>query len=267
MKKNGIYGYWDTKKECVVYIGKDSNISINRRHKDHHNPSKYDVQRINRILQNNKGRYTYFILCDGYFTEEELNQLEEEAIAIFNTYYGYGFNFTKGGDGVSICEEDHYLYGKHHKKSTRKKTSKSLNTTGFYRVIKQNASHVTQGFVWSYQYYIDGKRKKINRVCLSNLEKVVRDKNLDWFIIDEEKAQKSLEEDEYDICYRGGHKHTLWDTSCVKYIKSSMIKDNSQNNPRKCFALKFNSKFINIGINFFDFTSIEIIDNLIKEAM
>lgn len=59
MKKNGIYGYWDTQKECVVYIGKDSNISVNRRHKDHHAPSRYDEQRINRILQNNEGRYTY----------------------------------------------------------------------------------------------------------------------------------------------------------------------------------------------------------------
>ena len=46
-----------------------------------------------------------------------------------------------------------------------------------------------------------------------------------------------------------------------------MMKDNSQNNPRKCFALKFNNKLIKMGINFFDFTSIEIIDNLIKEAM
>ena len=46
-----------------------------------------------------------------------------------------------------------------------------------------------------------------------------------------------------------------------------MMKNNSQNNPRKCFFLKFNGKDINIGIHFFDFTSIEIIDNLIKEAM
>lgn len=30
MKKNGVYGYWDTKKECVVYIGKDSNIINNK---------------------------------------------------------------------------------------------------------------------------------------------------------------------------------------------------------------------------------------------
>ena len=94
MKKNGIYGYWDTKKECVVYIGKDSNISINKRHKEHHRHSQYDKQQINRVLQNNKERYTYFILCDGYFTEEELNELEEEAIAIFDTYYGYGNYFS-----------------------------------------------------------------------------------------------------------------------------------------------------------------------------
>ena len=337
MKKNGIYGYWDTEKECVVYIGKDSNISINSRDTDHHTPSKYNEQQINRILQNNKRRYTYFILCDGYFTEEELNELEEEAIAIFNTYYGYGFNFTKGGEGVKICKDDHYFYGKHHTEVSRKKISRTMNTTGFYRVTKYNESHTTQGFLWSYKYYIDGKRKVISRVCLSDLEKAVRDKNLPWFIVDEKKAQKSLKEEigkkptntgVYHVSKRkennkhgfrfvywfydnnmhenrlsstsidllkdkmikNGHdfivldnnkyqkvlqdsvnpenrKYTLWDISCVEYKKDAMMRDNSKNNPRKCFALKFNSKPIRIGINFFDFTSIEIIDNLIKEAM
>ncbi len=267
MKKNGIYGYWDTQKECVVYIGKDSNISINKRHKAHHHPSKYDKQRINRILQNNKGRYTYFILCDGYFTEKELNQLEEEAIAIFNTYYGYGFNFTKGGDGVKIKTKDHHLYGKHHTEASRKKNSKAHNTTGFYRVIKIDEPRMTQGFTWKYLYYIDGKRKGIKRGRLSDLKKVIQDGDLPWFTVDEEKAKKSLEEDECHAYYRAGQKHTLWDTSCVRYYKNTMMKNNSQNNPRKCFALKFNNKFIKMGMCFFDFTSIEIIDNLIKEAM
>lgn len=267
MKKNGIYGYWDTQKERVVYIGKDNNISINSRHKAHHAPSKYDEQQINRILQNNKGRYQYFILCDGCFTEEELNQLEEEAIAIFNTYYGYGFNFTKGGDGRSIRKEDHHFCSKHHTEATSKKMSKSRNTTGFYRVTKHNDSHAAQGFLWDYQYYINGKQKHIYRVCLSDLEKAVQGKNLDWFIIDKEKAQKSLEEDAYHAYPRKYQKYTLWDTSCVQYRKNAITKNNSQNNPRKCFALKFNSKPIRIGINFFDFISIEIIDNLIKEAI
>lgn len=267
MKKNGIYGYWDTEKECVLYIGKDSNISTNNRHKDHHHPSRYDEQQINRILQNNKGRYQYFILCDGYFSEEELNQLETEAIAIFNTYYGYGFNFTKGGDGTKIKTEDHYLYGKHLTEVTRKKVSRARNTTGFYRVTKHNRLYGKQGFSWSYRYYIDGKQKSIERACLSDLKKAVRDKNLDWFIIDEEKAQKSLEEEAYYAYHRNYQIHTLWDTSCVRYHKNSMMKNNSQNNPRKCFFLKFNGKDINIGIHFFDFTSIEIIDNLIKEAI
>ena len=267
MKKNGIYGYYDTKKECVVYIGKDSNISANRRHKDHHHPSNYSRQRINRILQNNKGRYTYFILCDGFFTKEELNELEEEAIAIFNTYYGYGFNFSKGGEGTKVKTEDHYFYGKHHTESTRKKLSQSQNTTGFYRVGKENKPDVIQGFIWKYRYYIDGKQKNISRVCLSDLEKAVRGKNLDWFIIDKEKAQKTLEEDARHVCSRTHQIHTLWDTSCVQYRKDAIMKDNSKNNPRKCFALRFNSKPIRIGINFFDFTSIEIINDLIKEAM
>ena len=46
----GIYTYVDKKSNEIVYIGKDSNIDTNERHKQHFQPSKYNEQPINRIL-------------------------------------------------------------------------------------------------------------------------------------------------------------------------------------------------------------------------
>lgn len=102
---NGIYGYYDNEKEYVAYIGRDSDIDINRRHNEHFRKSKIEKQQINKVLQNNPERYDYFVLAEGDFSNSELNEMEAEAIAIFETYkYDYPmksvFNFTKGGEGT-----------------------------------------------------------------------------------------------------------------------------------------------------------------------
>ena len=94
---NGIYGYMDTLKNEIVYIGKDSYIDKDRRHKEHLNPSKYNKQPINRVLQNNKERYQYARIIEGDFDEQLLNGLEIQYIEALNPI----FNFTKGGDGCS----------------------------------------------------------------------------------------------------------------------------------------------------------------------
>lgn len=103
---NGLYGYYDTKNEYVVYIGKDVDIGNDKRHKEHYFPSFYDNQVINRVIQNNTQRYTYFRFIEGEYDDETLKDLEREAIQIFKTYkYDYPernvFNFTKGGDGAA----------------------------------------------------------------------------------------------------------------------------------------------------------------------
>lgn len=102
---NGIYVYYDNKIKRVIYVGKDGDISNNTRHKQHsiHISRKYE-QHINTILHNDTvGRYEYAILCMGNFTNEELDEMEYEAIKLFGTYRpstGFGWNFTRGGDGI-----------------------------------------------------------------------------------------------------------------------------------------------------------------------
>lgn len=91
----GIYCYIDKKDNKIVYIGKDSHIERNKRHKTHMNPSRYDKQPFNRILQNNPNRYTYQVLVWNVKDQETLNALEIQNIRQLKPK----FNYTDGGDG------------------------------------------------------------------------------------------------------------------------------------------------------------------------
>lgn len=89
---SGIYAYYDTFEDEIVYIGKSNKIK--HRHYQHISPSSKNRQKINRILQNNPKRYSLIVLkkCDV----ELLDKWEMELIALFNPK----FNFTNGGEGT-----------------------------------------------------------------------------------------------------------------------------------------------------------------------
>ena len=196
----GIYCYIDRENDKIVYVGKDSNIDKNMRHKQHFQSSKYDAQPINRILQNNPDRYIYQVLWEiNDCTDNHLNQME----IFYIKKYDPQFNFTEGGDGSSGFK--HYeesrkkmseaqkgknnpMYGKRHSKKTKKKMSeskkgennpmyrkrhseetrkkiseslsKNLNTTGFYRVYKKKHNNCKQGFIWRYCYRNENNKRK-----------------------------------------------------------------------------------------------------------
>ena len=79
------------------------------------------------------------------------------------------------------------------------KTSKSLNSTGFFRVTMNDCSSCKQGFIWVYQYYVNGKQKPLKSTDLNKLKQKVSDNNLDWDIIDEDSALLTCEKYSYDI--------------------------------------------------------------------
>lgn len=79
--------------------------------------------------------------------------------------------------------ENNPNYGKHHSYETRKKLSVTQNTTGYFRVIKQKTKMCKQGFLWSYQYYVNGKRKRITSISIDELEKKVKAKGLPWEVL------------------------------------------------------------------------------------
>lgn len=205
----GIYAYWDNKESKYIYVGKDSHIDKNSRHEAHLCSAYYDNQPFNRVLQNNPERYKYRLLIRGDYTNKQLNKMEQFLIKHLKTYhYDYPerkvFNFTKGGEGTSgykhseeskqkmsklkegmYNSENNPNYGKHHSEETINKiaigASKSLNTSGYFRVYKCKDITCNQGFIWTYQYYEEGKRKKIRSVDIKKLENKVKAKNLEWF--------------------------------------------------------------------------------------
>ncbi len=108
----GIYCYKDNlKNDSVVYVGLDSHIDENRRHKQHFQDSNYNEQQINRVLQNNPTRYSYHVLKKGDFDENLLKALE----IIYIRRYNPKFNYTFGGDGC---------FGYKHSKEVKEKLSK-----------------------------------------------------------------------------------------------------------------------------------------------
>ena len=96
-KMRGIYKYTDLKTDDVVYVGKDSNIDKQSRHKDHLSASRYNEQPFNRILQNNPDRYEYGVIwATDDCTDLKLNKMEILFGKIYNPKFCFG-KFGKGG--------------------------------------------------------------------------------------------------------------------------------------------------------------------------
>lgn len=215
----GIYQYTDLKTDNIVYIGKDSNIDKNIRHYQHLAHSKYDEQPFNKVLQNNSNRYEYSILyCSDDVSEDDLNMLERIFIERYNPRFnftkgGEGISGYKHSEetkrkiseshtGKTLSEEtkkkiseikkgktlsegtknkiSETLKGKTHSEKTKQKISESQNTTGYYRVSKQKNKQCNQGFTWIYNYYENGKHKRISSVNIKKLEEKVKAKGLEW---------------------------------------------------------------------------------------
>ena len=207
---SGIYAYWDNVNGYYAYVGKDSNIDRNIRHKQHLQLCRYDVQPFNKVIQNNPDRYEYRVIMEGGYNDWQLNQMEKLCIKSFKTFkYDYParsvFNFTKGGEGSSgivlsdktIKKKSESQTGRKHTKESKQKMSEShtgkiltdehkekisrgRNTSGYLNVSKVKNRRCSQGFHWLYQYYENGKRKAISSIDLKKLEKKVKDKGLTW---------------------------------------------------------------------------------------
>ena len=226
---SGIYAYWDNVRNYYVYVGKDSNIDKKNRHCTHISKSSYNIQQINRVLQNNPERYEYRVIMKGDYNDWQLNQMEKLCIKSFKTFKkDYPersvFNFTRGGDGIS---------GYTQTKETREKISKN------------NQKY------WKDKSFSEEHKKKISESKIgTTCPKETRKK-----ISESQKGNKNPRA-----------KYTIWNINVIDYSKTNMFKDNGGNNPRKVFKLKYECKRISIG-GFIDFITPEIIHDLICEAI
>jgi|GEM_PF-1717258 len=87
------------------------------------------------------------------------------------------------------------VYKENEIKKTKRKLEKDKYNTGFYNVRKNKEKSIKQDFRWRYYYKENEKNKNISATTLDRLKKKVLDKNLEWKIVDEEKAKKSIKED------------------------------------------------------------------------
>ena len=252
----GIYKYVDLKTGDVVYVGKDSNIDKNMRHRDHLSPAYYDVQQINRVLQNNPERYEYQVIYAGDFDDDLLNVLEINTIADEQPI----FNFTKGGDGTS---------GYKHTEEARKKMSEAHKGKTFSEEARKKMSEAHKGLQVGRNNPMYGKTGESNPMYGRKHSEEARRK------MSEAKSGENhpfygTRNPEHSKRMSGENnpraKYTLWDISFVHYNKKDMFKNNRKMNPRKCFHLKYNGKQVPIG-GFHDFVSVEIINELIQEAI
>jgi hypothetical protein len=173
----GIYCYRDSLKDnTIVYIGKDTYIHRNKRHKEHHNPSLYDAQQINRVLQNNHDRYSYEVLKEWNMEEyhpKTASLLEKLYIRRYNPK----FNYTLGGDGLcgfKFSEESkkkisESLTGKTHSLETRKKMSEShtnkhptIHKSGFNKDGKQVYVLRHNGKILKYSIFLEKLEKELD---------------------------------------------------------------------------------------------------------
>lgn len=251
MKKNGLYGYYDTEKEYVVYIGKDANIGNDTRHKVHTNPERYDEQVINKIIQNNLKRYTYFRFIEGEYNDETLNELEKEAIRLFKTYkYDYPernvFNFQRGGEGG--------FAGGRHSPGWRKKD---------YIVTKRGMSEGKQNYCIRGRYsktikYSTNKKKLEELTNKLNTNKITEEEVRNIQLCDRKELAKNARQSNV--------KYNIWDISYCHYNKTKMLQHHGGDRPRKCFKYKYKGYKMPIG-GFHDFVTCQIIDSIVKEAI
>lgn len=163
----GIYCYIDKKYNKIVYIGKDSYIHQNKRHKEHHHLSRYKEQVINTVLQNNPNRYTYQVLAFDVKDQETLNNLETMHIGHLKPR----FNFTDGGEGTIGFKHTEA----HNRKVSEARTKKNA------RVIKGSKGKKQQ-YTLRYQ-----KRNQTCSIDKKKLEKLAKQINKNGGIMEKSK--------------------------------------------------------------------------------
>lgn len=136
----GIYCYKDNlNDDSIIYIGKDTYIHRNKRHKEHTNPSFYDAQQINRVLQNNPKRYKYEVL-KSWESDDYSDNLDSALEILYIRRYTPKFNYTIGGDGIR---------GFRHSDKSKKKMSESA-FKHYPRIVKRGFQNRRQVYALVY---------------------------------------------------------------------------------------------------------------------
>lgn len=124
-----------------------------------HMGKKLSPEHRKKISEGNKGKT---------FSKETCNKISQSKKGYHHTDKTKK-KISKSRTGIKMSHESNLI------------NSKSKNTSGFYRVFKHKDSSCKQGFIWSYQYYDENKKRKaIKSVDIKKLEQRVKKKGLHW---------------------------------------------------------------------------------------
>ena len=224
--KNDVCGIYmiENKNTGQRYIGQS--IHIYQRWHQHINRPQMSMHIDRAIKKHGADNFDLKVICELEQDNDLLNEMEKYYVWKYNTYEdNFHYNLTPGGDfnPMKVSEiaakrsgENHPMYGKkgeenplygrkHTPKTkakmskakfgkklsgeTRKKMSEAKNTTGYYRVHKEQNHRYKQGFRYVYQYYENSKQHYISSVSLEKLEQKVKAKNLEWFKLDNNNGE------------------------------------------------------------------------------
>ena len=157
----GIYAYEDKVNKQIVYIG--ASTDCEKRHKTHYAPSNINKQTINYVLQNDiDDRYSYLLLLQC--PKEALFNKEHELIKLIQPKYN---NIS-----IDVFKKNNI-------------NTSNTSPTGFYCVTMNGQSY-------AYRKTIHGCLYQFYNTSIRDLEYVVKKNNLLWFIVDIDKAKKTL---------------------------------------------------------------------------
>lgn len=131
---------------------------------------KHTKETKKKISEANKGKKR---------TLEQRKEMSKRAMGEKNGMYGKTHS-DKVKKAVSQRCKNVPITEKH-----KQNISKTKNTSGYYRVIKEKHKTCKEGFIYRYSYKENGKQKKIRSTTLEKLEEKVRNKGLDWIKYDE----------------------------------------------------------------------------------
>ena len=89
--KYGVYAFIEKKTDKVLYIGKDSNIFVSMRCIEHLRKCNKNKQKINKWLQENKGKWKYEVIAIC-LNKEWMNNIELTLIREFKQFEQCEFN-------------------------------------------------------------------------------------------------------------------------------------------------------------------------------
>lgn len=249
----------------------------------------------NEHLQNSVQKYgieNFIFEVVGEVDEENLDYVERWLIQSNNTNNRkYGYNKDDGGhenhrpneetrqkmreNHWDCSGENHPMYGKHHTPEAREKVSRNhADVSGENNPMYGKDMSGSKNGMYNPNYDDDEiielaekgySTRDISKIIGANSstiqKRLYNTKGKEWYenYISNTRSYaqkfKNTAKRKYD---------KFWDVTCVKYDKSTMIRNNRTPNPCVCFYLKYNSKTVKIG-GFIEFYSIEIINNLINE--